>query len=139
MYFSLCVRTCMACSLSYNCLCCLCPIICVSLPAQVINHGVPEKLMEETISVLKEFFQLPDDAKKDYYSEDFSSSDCILFTSCMNYGNEKVHQWRDFLKHSCHPVDKWQEFWPVNPVRYRYLTYLFKPHWCIKLINTIEQ
>ncbi|KAK4253139.1 hypothetical protein QN277_010747 [Acacia crassicarpa] len=85
---------------------------------QVINHGVSENLMEETISVLKEFFQMPDEAKKHLYCEDFSS-DCILFTSCMNYGNEKVHQWRDFLKHSCQPLDKWQKFWPENPVRYR--------------------
>ncbi|XP_054814086.1 hyoscyamine 6-dioxygenase-like [Prosopis cineraria] len=85
---------------------------------QVINHGVPERLMEETMRVLKEFFELADGAKQHLYSEDFKS-DCVLFTSCMNYGNEKVHQWRDFLKHSCHPLHKWQHFWPENPPRYR--------------------
>ncbi|XP_028802695.1 hyoscyamine 6-dioxygenase-like [Neltuma alba] len=85
---------------------------------QVINHGVSEKLMEETINVLKEFFQMPDEDKKHLYSEDFKN-DCILSTSCMNYGNEKVHQWRDFLKHSCHPLYKWQKFWPENPPTYR--------------------
>ncbi|XP_054813820.1 hyoscyamine 6-dioxygenase-like [Prosopis cineraria] len=84
---------------------------------QVINHGVSENLMNET-SVLKEFFQTPVEAKKNVYTEDFSNN-CILFTSSIGYANEKVHLWRDFLKHTCHPLEKWQHSWPESPARYQ--------------------
>ncbi|XP_054803849.1 hyoscyamine 6-dioxygenase-like [Prosopis cineraria] len=85
---------------------------------QVVNHGVSENLMDETLSVVREFFQMPDEAKQHLYTEDFSNK-CIYFTSCENYANEKVHMWRDFLQHQCHPLDKWQQFWPVSPARYQ--------------------
>ncbi|KAI9119180.1 hypothetical protein K1719_009855 [Acacia pycnantha] len=85
---------------------------------QVINHGVSENLMNETRSVLREFFEMPNVAKQQVYTEEFSKS-CILFTSSISYANEKIHLWRDFLKHPCHPLHKWQHFWPQTPTRYQ--------------------
>ncbi|KAF7818413.1 protein DOWNY MILDEW RESISTANCE 6-like [Senna tora] len=85
---------------------------------QVINHGVSENLMDETMSVLKDFFQLPDEDKQKFFTDDFSKS-CVYYTSSINYAIEKIHLWRDFLKHPCHPLDKWQHVWPENPPKYR--------------------
>ncbi|XP_028790554.1 hyoscyamine 6-dioxygenase-like [Neltuma alba] len=85
---------------------------------QVINHGVSENLMNETTSVLREFFQMPNEAKQHVYTEDMSKN-CIFSTSGLCYAKEKVHLWRDFLKHPCHPLEKWQHFWPQSPTRYR--------------------
>ncbi|KAK4281268.1 hypothetical protein QN277_012787 [Acacia crassicarpa] len=85
---------------------------------QVVNHGVSENVMDETTSVVREFFQMPDESKQHLFTQDFSSK-CIYFTSCENYANEKVHMWRDFLQHQCHPLDTWRHFWPESPARYR--------------------
>ncbi|XP_054795753.1 protein DOWNY MILDEW RESISTANCE 6-like isoform X2 [Prosopis cineraria] len=86
---------------------------------QVINHGIPENLMNETISVLKEFFQMPAETKQHLWSEGFSMKDCRLITSSVTYATEKVHLWRDCLKHPCHPLEKWQHIWPQIPARYQ--------------------
>lgn len=37
---------------------------------QVINHGVSEELMDDTMSLFKEFFDMPVEDKAAYYSED---------------------------------------------------------------------
>ncbi|XVF21599.1 hypothetical protein REPUB_Repub12eG0103700 [Reevesia pubescens] len=71
---------------------------------QVINHGVLEKLMNDTMSVFKEFFEMPADDKASIYSEDIEKS-CRLYTSGLFYSNEKVHLWRDSLRHPCHPLE----------------------------------
>lgn len=84
----------------------------------MINHGVPENLMNETVSVFKEFFQLPAETKQNLILED-PSENCRLFTSSVVYDTEKVHHWRDGLRHPCYPVEKWQHFWPQTPTRYQ--------------------
>ncbi|KAI9119066.1 hypothetical protein K1719_009741 [Acacia pycnantha] len=89
---------------------------------QVINHGIPENLMKETMSVWKEFFQLPAEAKQEYlYTEGIATktNDCGIYTSGSKYATEKVHMWRDALRHSCHPLHKWQHMWPQTPTRYQ--------------------
>ncbi|KAK2989503.1 hypothetical protein RJ640_019602 [Escallonia rubra] len=85
---------------------------------QVINHGVSETLMDDTMKLFKEFFDMPDEDKASVYSEDPSKS-CRLYTSSYNYANEKVHFWRDNLKHPCHPLEEWVHLWPERPIRYR--------------------
>ncbi|CAL5436638.1 unnamed protein product [Camellia sinensis] len=37
---------------------------------QVINHGLPKELMDDTMSLFKEFFDMPEEDKATYYSED---------------------------------------------------------------------
>ncbi|EEF30009.1 hyoscyamine 6-dioxygenase [Ricinus communis] len=85
---------------------------------QVINHGVAENLVNDTMSVFKEFFELPAEDKANLYSEEPSRS-CRLYTSSPNYYNEEVHFWRDNLRHPCHPVDNFIDQWPEKPIRYR--------------------
>ncbi|KAK4281264.1 hypothetical protein QN277_012783 [Acacia crassicarpa] len=86
---------------------------------QVINHGIPDNVMKEAMSVWKEFFELPVEAKKDLYADSFTTKDCWLSPSSLNYGREKVHMWREALRHSCHPLQKWHHMWPQTPPRYQ--------------------
>lgn len=85
---------------------------------QIINHGVPVNQMKETMNVFKEVFHMPDEYKKSLCSND-PSKPCKMFTSSINYDSEKVHLWRDNLRHQCYPLEQWQHIWPENPPRYR--------------------
>ncbi|KAJ0053173.1 hypothetical protein Pint_01753 [Pistacia integerrima] len=84
---------------------------------QVINHGVPERLMRDELTVAKEFFELPAEDNASLYSEDPKQS-CRLYTS-IDCVKEKVHFWRDNLRHPCHPVEEHMQFWPAKPAQYR--------------------
>ncbi|KAL8224950.1 hypothetical protein R6Q57_017507 [Mikania cordata] len=89
---------------------------------QVINHGVSEDLIDDTMKVVQEFFNLPDDYKEKLYSIDptkLPTRSCRLYTSGSSYANEKNHLWRDNLRHPCHPLDKWVHSWPQEPANYR--------------------
>lgn len=85
----------------------------------MINHGVPEELMDDTMSLFKEFFDMPAEDKAAYYSEDMSKS-FRLYTSGMNYLKDQVNSWKDSVIHqSCHPLDDNIQSWPEKPRRYR--------------------
>ncbi|XVE72953.1 hypothetical protein DITRI_Ditri11bG0078900 [Diplodiscus trichospermus] len=85
---------------------------------QVINHGIPETLMKESMDVFKEFFEMPAEEKAMFYSEDPKKS-CRLLTSTVNYDWEKTHLWRDNLRQPCHPLEECIKLWPEKPARYR--------------------
>ncbi|KAJ0095360.1 hypothetical protein Patl1_17039 [Pistacia atlantica] len=70
------------------------------------------------LGVLKEFFEMPAEDKSSVYSEDLSKS-CRLCTSTVHYDDEKIHYWRDILRHPCHPLEEWIKQWPEKPTRYR--------------------
>lgn len=86
---------------------------------QVINHGVPVTLMNDTMNVFQEFFQLPPQYKSTFYSTD-TTQKCRIYSSTMNYDNEDFHYWRDNFTHHCHPLQDHVNLWPQNPTRYRY-------------------
>ncbi|KAI3773011.1 hypothetical protein L6452_04208 [Arctium lappa] len=85
---------------------------------QVINHGVCEDLIKDTIGMVKEFFNMPNEDKASIYSLDPHKS-CRLYTSGFRYDKESIHQWRDVLIHFCHPLDELVDTWPNNPSKYR--------------------
>lgn len=85
----------------------------------MINHGVSEELMDETMKVTKEFHEMPAIEKARECSKD-PKNRCKLYTSSENYSTEKLHYWRDALVHPCHPLEEYIQFWPENPTRYRY-------------------
>jgi len=74
--------------------------------------------MNDARSLFNEFFNLPDEDKAGLYSED-SSKSCRLYTSSFNDANQKLHYWRDNLKHPCHPLGECIQLWPEKPTRYR--------------------
>ncbi|KAK3026170.1 hypothetical protein RJ639_040557 [Escallonia herrerae] len=69
---------------------------------QVINHGVSEEMMQDTMDLYKEFFGLPAEENASLCTDDNSKS-CRLFTSGLNYAKEEVHYWKDTLKHPVLP------------------------------------
>ncbi|KAL8528065.1 hypothetical protein ACS0TY_005764 [Phlomoides rotata] len=85
---------------------------------QVINHGVPVTLMNETMNAFQEFFKLPPEYKSTFYSTDMSKK-CRIFSSTLNYDNEDFHYWRDNFTHHCHPLQDHIPLWPQNPSTYR--------------------
>ncbi|KAL4571983.1 hypothetical protein LXL04_018751 [Taraxacum kok-saghyz] len=85
---------------------------------QVINHGVNDDLVIDTMKVVKEFFDMPNEDKVDVYSED-PNNKCRLYTSTYDYENEKTHLWRDNLRHHCYPIHDFIHLWPKKPTRYR--------------------
>ncbi|XP_042061572.1 2-oxoglutarate-dependent dioxygenase 19-like [Salvia splendens] len=70
----------------------------------LVNHGVPESLMESMFKAVKEFFNLADSEKKQYEAK--SASDPI---KCGNFNvantsNQSFTLWRDYLKLYVHPT-----------------------------------
>ncbi|KAI3773015.1 hypothetical protein L6452_04212 [Arctium lappa] len=85
---------------------------------QVINHGVCDDLIKDTMEMSKEFFNMSNEEKASLYSLDPHKS-CRLYTSSFDYARESIHLWRDVLKHPCHPLEEWVDLWPQKPSKYR--------------------
>nr|AIY60790.1 flavonol synthase [Dioscorea alata] len=84
---------------------------------QVVNHGIPEKVIKELQSVGKEFFELPLDEKEKY---------AVKPGSFEGYGTklqkepEGKKAWVDYLFHNVWPPSRVNhDIWPQNPPSYR--------------------
>ncbi|KAK4384775.1 protein DOWNY MILDEW RESISTANCE 6 [Sesamum angolense] len=84
---------------------------------QVINHGVLEEVVEKMLAVADEFFHLPVEEKMKLYSNDPSKTTRLSTSS--NPPKETIHNWRDYLRIHCHPLDKYAKEWPTNPPSFR--------------------
>lgn len=80
----------------------------------VTDHGVPEPVISDTMRVLQDFFELPEDERVKIPSE----GGC-LYTSSSCFSKDGAHLWRDCLKHPCHPLEQCIRYWPENPTEYR--------------------
>ncbi|KAK9704849.1 hypothetical protein RND81_07G015000 [Saponaria officinalis] len=85
---------------------------------QVINHGVPYTLLNDTRGVFEEFFVLPAEEKTDLCSSDESKS-CIYLTSNVDFDREKYHNWRDTLRLNCAPLEERKQGWAPKPAKFR--------------------
>ncbi|KAH6819103.1 hypothetical protein C2S51_002706 [Perilla frutescens var. frutescens] len=104
---------------------------------QVINHGIPASLMDDTMTVMKEFFAAPPDYKASFYSTDIAKK-CRIYSSTMNYDNEDVHYWRDNLTHHCHPLQDHIHLWPQYPTRYREVVGTYSSETMKLLVRILE-
>ncbi|XP_058077926.1 protein DMR6-LIKE OXYGENASE 2-like [Magnolia sinica] len=84
---------------------------------QLVNHGVPEKSINDMMGVAMEFFEMPVEERAKLYSED--PSQVVRVKASIRYDNEDVHYWRENLRHPSHPVEKFINLWPEKPSRYR--------------------
>ncbi|EFJ30619.1 2-oxoacid-dependent dioxygenase [Selaginella moellendorffii] len=84
---------------------------------QVINHGVPHSLVDEMLSVAREFHALPNEEKMRYFSTDTESR--MRYGTSFNVTQDKVFSWRDYLRHSCLPLAEMQDLWPEKPASYK--------------------
>ncbi|KAL6127485.1 hypothetical protein ACLB2K_070850 [Fragaria x ananassa] len=84
---------------------------------QVINHGVSMEAVEKMLRIANEFFKLSVEEKMKLYSDDPSKT--MRLSTSFNVKKETVHNWRDYLRLHCHPLDKYVPEWPSNPPTFK--------------------
>nr|CAB3488024.1 unnamed protein product [Digitaria exilis] len=84
---------------------------------QVINHGIEEELLEKMMAVGLQFFRLPPEEKEKLYSDEPSKK--IRLSTSFNVRKETVHNWRDYLRLHCHPLEEFLPEWPSNPESFK--------------------
>ncbi|KAK4483417.1 hypothetical protein RD792_010604 [Penstemon davidsonii] len=84
---------------------------------QVINHGVSMEAVDKIQGVAHEFFGLPVEEKMKLYSDDPSKT--MRLSTSFNVKKETVHNWRDYLRLHCHPLEKYAPEWPSSPPSFR--------------------
>ncbi|KAK4277652.1 hypothetical protein QN277_015616 [Acacia crassicarpa] len=84
---------------------------------QVINHGVNLEAVKKMSEVAYEFFGLSVEEKMKLYSEDPSKT--VRLSTSFNINKEKVHNWRDYLRLHCYPLDTYVPQWPSNPPSFK--------------------
>ncbi|KAL0320467.1 UNVERIFIED_CONTAM: 2-oxoglutarate-dependent dioxygenase 19 [Sesamum radiatum] len=69
----------------------------------LVNHGIPQELMNSCFTVLREFLSLPASEKKQYEAK--SASDPIMCGNfkVVNTSNQIFTLWRDYVKLQVHP------------------------------------
>ncbi|MCD9641387.1 hypothetical protein HAX54_027554 [Datura stramonium] len=81
---------------------------------QVINYGIPDNIVTQTMAIFKEFFNMADEQKVNVLSRKG-----WIYTRSEDEVQNGIHLWRDNIKHPCHPLDKCMQSWPDNPASYR--------------------
>ncbi|XP_030936526.1 flavanone 3-dioxygenase 2-like [Quercus lobata] len=76
------------------------------------------------MSVFKEFHALSAEDKAIETSKDPNKS-CYMYTSTQSYATGKFHFWRDGLLHHCNPLEKYIQFWPEKPPKYRQVVAIY--------------
>ncbi|XP_021725687.1 protein DOWNY MILDEW RESISTANCE 6 isoform X1 [Chenopodium quinoa] len=84
---------------------------------QVINHGVSKEFAEEMQKVAKDFFNLPVEEKLKLYSDDPTKT--MRLSTSFNVKKEEVHNWRDYLRLHCWPLEQYAPEWPSNPPSFK--------------------
>ncbi|XP_037428447.1 flavanone 3-dioxygenase 2-like [Triticum dicoccoides] len=84
---------------------------------QVLNHGLPLELMLEAMAVAHEFFRLSPEEKARLYSDDRAKK--MRLSTSFNVRKETVHNWRDYLRLHCHPLEQFVPEGPANPLPLR--------------------
>ncbi|CAL9154834.1 unnamed protein product, partial [Musa hybrid cultivar] len=84
---------------------------------QVVNHGIDTELMVKMMTTGLEFFRLPSEEKAKLYSDDPSKK--IRLSTSFNVKKELVHNWRDYLRLHCYPLEEYVPGWPSNPSSFK--------------------
>ncbi|KAL4187020.1 hypothetical protein AMTRI_Chr09g37020 [Amborella trichopoda] len=84
---------------------------------QVVNHGIPEGVIENMMQVSRDFFRLPEFEKMKNFSDDPSKT--MRLSTSFNMKRESVHNWRDYLRLHCYPLQDFTDEWPSNPTSFR--------------------
>lgn len=84
---------------------------------QVINHGIPPSVVKDALDAATLFFDLPVEEKMLLVSANVHEP--VRYGTSLNHSTDRVHYWRDFIKHYSHPLSKWINMWPSNPPCYK--------------------
>ncbi|XP_020084146.1 protein DOWNY MILDEW RESISTANCE 6 [Ananas comosus] len=80
---------------------------------QVVSHGISPELMLQVMAMALEFFRLPAEEKAKLYSDDPAKK--MRLSTSFNVRKETVHNWRDYLRLHCYPLQEFVPDWPSNP------------------------
>ncbi|XP_057812544.1 2-oxoglutarate-dependent dioxygenase 19-like [Salvia miltiorrhiza] len=69
----------------------------------LVNHGIPESLMNATLTAVKEFFYLPDSVKKQFEAKSVLDPIQCGNLKVTTASNQSFTLWRDYLKLCVHP------------------------------------
>ncbi|CAI9771590.1 unnamed protein product [Fraxinus pennsylvanica] len=83
----------------------------------VINHGIPDSVIEEALNVNSMFFDMPMAMKEELLSDDVQKP--ARFSRVQVGCHENGMLSRDFLKLYAHPLHHFLSLWPSNPLNYR--------------------
>ncbi|KAL4187023.1 hypothetical protein AMTRI_Chr09g16820 [Amborella trichopoda] len=67
--------------------------------------------------VSRDFFGLPESEKMKSFSDDPSKT--MRLSTSFNMKRESVHNWRDYLRLHCYPLQDFIDEWPSNPTSFR--------------------
>ncbi|XP_062147618.1 protein DOWNY MILDEW RESISTANCE 6 [Alnus glutinosa] len=84
---------------------------------QVVNHGVSSEAVDKMLEVAHDFFSLSVEEKLKLYSDDPSKT--MRLSTSFNVKKEKVHNWRDYLRLHCYPLEKFVPEWPSTPSAFK--------------------
>lgn len=87
------------------------------LSCQVINHRIPLSTMKDALDAAMDFFNLPVEEKMLLMSN--SVHEPVRYGTSSNHARDKVHFWRDFIKHYSHPISNWIHLWPTKAPSYK--------------------
>lgn len=87
----------------------------------MINHGVSKDLMDETMNLFKEFFNMSVEDKAMYCSENNLYKALSHFKGFVLYTTtvKGVNTWKESVRHFCEPSEDNIHYWPEKPARYR--------------------
>ncbi|CAA0834526.1 KAR-UP oxidoreductase 1 [Striga hermonthica] len=84
---------------------------------QVINHGIPEPILNKALSVATDFFNLPTQDKAKLMSNNVYEP--VRYCTSIKDGLDPIPYRRNILKHYANPLQDWIKLWPENPSDYR--------------------
>ncbi|XP_020691893.1 flavanone 3-dioxygenase 2 isoform X1 [Dendrobium catenatum] len=84
---------------------------------QVVNHGISSELIQQMRAIGNEFFHLPAEEKLRLYSDDPAKK--VRLSTSFNVKKETVHNWRDYLRLHCYPLEEYLSVWPSKPSAFR--------------------
>ena len=67
----------------------------------IVNHGIPQDLVDGVLEATREFFDLPEEEKPEFQPKDVLTP--VRYGTSFNTEKEDVFCWRDFLKVFVHP------------------------------------
>jgi isopenicillin N synthase-like dioxygenase len=78
---------------------------------------VSSEAVDKMLEVAHDFFSLSVEEKLKLYSDDPSKT--IRLSTSFNVKKEKVHNWRDYLRLHCYPLEKYVPEWPSTPSAFK--------------------
>ena len=73
--------------------------------------------MVKMMVIALEFFRLPPEEKAKHYSDDPARK--MRLSTSFNIRKETVHNWRDYLRLHCYPLEDYVPEWPSNPSSFK--------------------